>query len=188
MTRVVPNQEFCRGQASGRLLNGSYYSRHWSGVFLFGEGGFTADEQSRYQQMTRRMMPKRPILRNAVWAFFVGGAICEVGQVVQWFFVSHGMSEKEAASPTAVVMIGLGALFTGLGWYDRVVKRGGMGGSLPITGFANAMVAPAMEFKTEGLVMGVGARLFSVAGPVLVYGMTAAFVVGAIRYLLTGVA
>ena len=156
--------------------------------FFREEGVLAADEQSRYQQMTQHMMPKRPILKNLLWAFLVGGAICEVGQWVQWFFVSQGMSEKEAASPTAVVMIGLGALFTGLGWYDRVVKWGGMGGSLPITGFANAMVAPAMEFKTEGLVMGVGARLFSVAGPVLVYGMTAAFLVGAIRYVLTGTA
>ncbi len=111
-----------------------------------------------------------------------------MGQVIESGFMSTGMTAKMAASPTAVVLIGLGALFTGLGWYDRLVKLGGMGGSLPITGFANAMVAPAMEFKTEGLVMGIGAHLFSVAGPVLVWGMSAAFVVGALRYLLTGVA
>lgn len=103
-------------------------------------------------------------------------------------FMQQGMSAKEATSPTTVVMIGLGALLTGLGWYDRIVKRGGMGGSLPITGFANAMVAPAMEYRTEGLVLGVGAKLFTVAGPVLTYGLAAAFVVGLIRYLLTGVA
>ncbi|MCL5115668.1 MAG: SpoVA/SpoVAEb family sporulation membrane protein, partial [Firmicutes bacterium] len=129
-----------------------------------------------------------PIARNLMLAFLVGGLICVVGQVVQWFFMQQGMSSKAASSPTSVVMIGIGALLTGLGWYDRVVKWGGMGGSLPITGFANAMVAPAMEFKTEGLIMGIGARLFTIAGPVLVYGMAAAFVVSAIRYLLTGVA
>jgi stage V sporulation protein AC len=98
------------------------------------------------------------------------------------------MSVKQAASPTTVVLIGVGALLTGVGFYDRLVKRAGMGGTLPITGFANAMVAPAMEFRAEGLIMGVGARLFTVAGPVLAYGMAAAFVVSAVRYLVTGVA
>ncbi|NMP22428.1 stage V sporulation protein AC [Sulfobacillus harzensis] len=146
-------------------------------------------EKKQYQELTQRMMPKRPILRNVLWAFFVGGIISEVGQCVQWFFMHQAhLSAKAAGAPTSVVMIGVGALLTGLGWYDRVVKRGGMGGSLPITGFANAMVAPAMEYKTEGLVMGIGARLFTVAGPVLVYGMAAAFVVSGIRYLITGVA
>ncbi len=145
-------------------------------------------DKQQYQQMTQEMMPKRPVLRNAVIAFVVGGLICVVGQGVQGFFMHQGMTTKEASAPTAVVMIGLGALLTGLGWYDRIVKHSGMGGTLPITGFANAMVAPAMEFRTEGLVMGVGARLFTVAGPVLVYGMTAAMVVGALRWLITGVA
>jgi stage V sporulation protein AC len=143
----------------------------------------------QYRQLTQDRMPRRPLVRNLLWAFLVGGIICEVGQMVQWLWMTAGaMSSKAAAPPTSVVMIGLGSLFTGLGLYDRLVKRGGMGGTLPITGFANAIVAPAMEFKTEGLVMGVGARMFSVAGPVLVYGMAAAFVVGLVRYLLTGVA
>lgn len=145
-------------------------------------------EKTQYQHMTQAMMPKRPIVRNVVWAFVVGGIISEIGQGILWFFMKQGLSAQAAGAPTSIVLIGVGALLTGLGWYDRVVKRGGMGGSLPITGFANAMVAPAMEFKTEGLVMGIGARLFTVAGPVLVYGMTMAFLVSAIRYLLTGVA
>lgn len=145
-------------------------------------------KNSEYQQLTQSMMPKRPIMRNLLWAFMVGGLICLVGQGIEWFFMQHGMTAKEAASPTSVVLIGLGALLTGVGWYDRIVKRGGMGGSLPITGFANAMVAPAMEFRTEGLLMGIGARLFTIAGPVLVYGMTAAFVVASLRYFITGVA
>lgn len=145
-------------------------------------------EKSQYQQLTQDLMPKRPILRNMVWAFFIGGIICEAGQWVQWFFMKQGMTEKAAASPTSVVMIGLGALLTGLGIYDSIVRIGGMGGTLPITGFANAMVAPAMEFRSEGLIMGIGARLFTIAGPVLVYGMSAAFIVGAVRYLITGAA
>lgn len=145
-------------------------------------------ERKAYQQLTQQMMPKRPLGKNLVAAFIVGGIICEIGQVIQWAFMQLGMSSKAAATPTSIVLIGLGALLTGLGWYDRIVKRGGMGGSLPITGFANAMVAPAMEFRTEGLVMGIGARLFTIAGPVLVWGMAMAFVVSALRYLITGVA
>jgi stage V sporulation protein AC len=97
------------------------------------------------------------------------------------------MSLTKAAPPTTVVMIGIGALLTGLGWYDRVVRWGGMGGSLPVTGFANSMVAPAMEFRREGFVLGVGAKLFTVAGPVLAYGLLAAFVMGVFR-LITGLA
>jgi stage V sporulation protein AC len=145
-------------------------------------------EMKKYQNMAGRLRPGKPIVKNAVAAFFVGGLICSVGQGAQWFFMRHGMTPKEATSPTTVVMIGVGALLTGLGWYDRVVKVGGMGGSLPITGFSNAMVAPAMDSRTEGLVLGVGAKLFTVAGPVLTYGLAAAFVVGLLRYLITGVA
>lgn len=147
-----------------------------------------SQKMQEYQDMASQMRPRKPLLKNALWAFFVGGLISEVGQAVQWFFMQHGLSAKEATPPMTVVMIGLGALLTGLGWYDRVVKHGGMGGSLPITGFANAMVAPAMEFRTEGLVLGVGAKLFTVAGPVLAYGLAAAFVVGLLRLLITGVA
>lgn len=141
-----------------------------------------------YQELVKKKRPSKPILKNLIYAFFVGGAISLVGQGIQWGFMQYGMSAKDATSPTTVVLIGLGALFTGLGWYDQLVKRGGMGGTLPITGFANAMVAPAMEFRSEGLILGVGAKLFTVAGPVLVYGLSAAFVVGLIRFLITGVA
>jgi len=147
-----------------------------------------ASTHENYQQLVTRLKPKRPLWSNLLWAFIVGGIICILGQAVQTFFMHHGMTAKEAASPTSVVMIALGSLLTGLGWYDRVVKRGGMGGSLPITGFANAMVAPAMEFRTEGAIMGVGSRLFTIAGPVLAYGLLAAFLVSLVRYLLTGVA
>ncbi len=144
-------------------------------------------EMKQYQNMADQLRPGKPIVKNAVVAFFVGGTICLAGQGVQWFFMQHGMTPKEATSPTTVVMIGLGALLTGLGWYDLVVKYGGMGGSLPITGFSNAMVAPAMDARTEGFVLGVGAKLFTVAGPVVAYGLAAAFVVGLIRYLFMGV-
>lgn len=146
------------------------------------------DQIKAYQALVQKNQPKKPLLKNVVWAFLFGGMICVVGQCIQTAFMATGMTSKTATSPTTVVLIGLGALLTGLGVYDRVTKRGGMGATLPITGFANAMVAPAMEFRREGLVMGVGAKLFTVAGPVLVYGLSAAFVVGLIRLLVTGVA
>jgi stage V sporulation protein AC len=114
----------------------------------------------------------------------MGGVICIVGQLVTQFFLAHGFSIKKAPAPTSVIMIGLGALLTGLGWYDSVVAWAGMGGSLPITGFANTIVAPAMEYKREGFVLGVGAKMFTVAGPVLAYGLAAAFIVGFVRLIL----
>ena len=142
-------------------------------------------ELKRYQEYANRIRPRKTILNNAVWAFIVGGVISLFGQGLIAIFELFGFSAKSAAVPSSIVMVGIGALLTGLGWYDRIVKLGGMGGALPITGFSNAMVAPAMEYRSEGLVMGVGAKLFTVAGPVLVYGMAVAFLVGLIR-LLTG--
>jgi stage V sporulation protein AC len=140
-----------------------------------------------YQQLARKHHPPRPVAANAVRAFVAGGLASLAGQGVLELFHARGMSLTQAAGATTVAMIGVGALLTGLGWYDRVVRWGGMGGSLPVTGFANAMVAPAMEFRREGFVLGVGAKLFTVAGPVLAYGLLAAFVMGAVR-LATGLA
>lgn len=140
--------------------------------------------QEAYRELAERHRPPVPTWTNLWRAFLVGGLITVAGQGVMTFFEAQGFSAATAAAPTAVVMIGLGSLFTGLGWYDVLVKWGGMGGSLPITGFANSIVAPAMEYKREGPVMGVGAKMFTVAGPVLAYGLAAAFVVGAVRWLL----
>ncbi len=137
-----------------------------------------------YLALAARHRPPAPVWPNAVRAFVVGGAVCAVGQLITNFFVAHGQTAAKAASPTAVVMVGLGALFTGLGLYDRLVRSGGMGGALPISGFSNAMVAPAMEYRREGLVLGVGAKLFTVAGPVLAYGLGSAFLVGVVRLLV----
>jgi stage V sporulation protein AC len=141
-----------------------------------------SERVQRFQQYANQTRPKKTVATNLAWAFLVGGLISLFGQAVMWGFEQAGMSSKAAATPTSIVLVGLGALLTGLGWYDRIVKRGGMGGTLPITGFANAMVAPAMEYRSEGLVLGIGAKLFTVAGPVLVYGMAMAFIVGVVRY------
>jgi stage V sporulation protein AC len=144
-------------------------------------------DKKEYQKRARQVEPPRPIARNAFWAFLVGGTICLVGQIVQAVLLSTGFTEETVKAPTAIIMVFLGALFTAVGLYDRLTPLGGMGASLPITGFANAVVAPAIEFKNEGAVMGTGARIFQIAGPVIAYGLFAAFVIGILRYALRGV-
>lgn len=140
--------------------------------------------QQHYQKLVQAKKPPRPVLRNALAAFLIGGLICAVGQLVMNYFVSHGMPPKEAAGPTSGVMVFLGALLTGLGIYDQIGRVGGMGSALPITGFANSIVSPAMEFKREGFVLGVGARMFVIAGPVIVYGLVTSFFVGLIKMFI----
>ena len=130
--------------------------------------------------MVRKNKPKTPIWRNLFWAFVVGGIIATIGQSVMQWFVDQGMTPKDAAAPTAAVMVFLGSLLTGLGVYDNIARLGGMGAALPITGFANSIVAPAMEYRREGWVLGVGARMFSIAGPVIVYGVVTAVILAAI--------
>ncbi|MEG6585665.1 stage V sporulation protein AC [Dendrosporobacter sp. 1207_IL3150] len=139
--------------------------------------------QQAYAQKLSKVQPKPPLLKNIAWAFVVGGLICVVGQFIMDYFISIGMSKKEAAAPTSAVMVFLGAFFTGLGIYDELGKKAGAGSIVPITGFANSIVAPAMEFKREGYVFGVGAKMFVIAGPVLVYGMVTAFIVGLIYWM-----
>ncbi|MCL6581485.1 MAG: SpoVA/SpoVAEb family sporulation membrane protein, partial [Firmicutes bacterium] len=129
--------------------------------------------------MVARHAPRPPLLRNVLGAFFVGGAICAVGQVFLGLFLTRGLPLKEATTPASTIMIVLGALLTGLGVYDEVSKRGGMGAALPITGFANSIVAPAMEFRREGLVLGVGAWLFDVP----FRGSLGAFALGGLLFL-----
>ncbi|WP_422443851.1 stage V sporulation protein AC [Thermoanaerobacterium sp. DL9XJH110] len=141
-------------------------------------------EQQDYKNFVKQKRPKPPYLQNIIMAFLIGGLICVVGQLVMNFFISTGMSQKEAGAPTAAIMVFLGALLTGLGIYDKIGKRAGAGSIVPITGFANSIVAPAMEFKREGYVFGVAAKMFVVAGPVLVYGISSAVVIGLIYYLI----
>src|SRR5579875_2986495 len=115
-------------------------------------------EQARYRRLRQQEALAVPLVRNAVLAFLVGGAICAIGQVFFDFFLSRGMPPDQAGGFTSVIIVFLGALLTGLGVYDELVKVGGMGASLPISGFANSIVSPAMEFKREGWVLGVGAK------------------------------
>ncbi|MDF2565505.1 MAG: stage sporulation protein [Massilibacillus sp.] len=138
--------------------------------------------KKQYQDKVDKIIPKPPMMKNLLWAFFVGGTICVIGQFVQDYFMSMAIAKKDAAACTSVVMVFLGAFLTGIGIYDEIGKRGGAGSVVPITGFANSIVACAMEFKREGFVFGIGAKMFVIAGPVIVYGLVAAFVVGIIHW------
>jgi len=142
----------------------------------------TFNEQ--YQRMVDEIKPKPTLMKNLIWAFFIGGLICTIGQVFQNYFIGLSLTKKEAAAATSAVMIFLGAFFTGLGVYDELGQRAGAGSVVPITGFANSIVAPAMEFKREGYVFGIGAKMFVIAGPVIVYGLITAVVSGFIYWLL----
>ena len=143
----------------------------------------TQAEQQTYQEKYEQAKPKTPILKNIFWAFIVGGLICVLGQYIQNYFLSLGISKKDAAGPTSTVLIFLSALFTGFGIYDELGRKAGAGSIVPITGFANSIVAPAMEFKREGYVFGIGAKMFVIAGPVLVYGISTAVLIGFIYWL-----
>lgn len=138
-------------------------------------------EQQQYQQIAKKARPRPPVFLNCIKAFLAGGVICLVGQGVLNYFINIGVKPPDSGGPLAGVMVTLGALLTGIGVYDVIGKFGGMGSALPITGFANSIVSPAMEFKREGYVLGVGARMFQVAGPVIVYGLVTSVVVVLIK-------
>ena len=132
--------------------------------------------------MVDEVNPRPPLARNIFGAFAIGGLIAVLGQLFLNLFQSWGLNIREAGAAMSATLVFLSALFTGLGIYDEIAKFGGAGTIVPITGFANAMVAPAMEYRAEGLVLGVGARLFTVAGPVLVFGIVARWLIGLLYY------
>ena len=140
----------------------------------------TNQEYSRYVEQKAK---PPPIWKNLIWAFCTGGLICTGGQALLNLYRGCGLSEGDAGTAVSVTIIFLAALFTGLGLFDRLAKHAGAGTLVPITGFANAVVAPALEFRSEGLVMGVGARMFAIAGPVLAYGISAAVLYGLVLCL-----
>ena len=137
-----------------------------------------------YQRLVRERARPSPTGKNLVWAFLVGGGICTLGQGLLNGYQHLGLEQDQAATAVSVTLIFLAVLFTGLGWFDKLAKHAGAGTLVPITGFANAVAAPALEFRAEGLVTGVGAKLFAIAGPVLVYGISAGVVYGLILALL----
>jgi len=137
-----------------------------------------------YQKYADKKVTKPTYLRNIILAFIVGGIFCTIGQIILNYLTSKGLDEKMAAAGTSISMVFIGALLTGLGVYDKIGKIGGAGAAVPITGFANAIVSPAMEFKREGFIFGVASKMFVIAGPVLVYGIGSSIIVGIISLLL----
>lgn len=139
-----------------------------------------------YGKFADRKVPKPTYLKNMILAFIVGGSICTIGQFINNYLSSNGYNEELAGMGTSIAMVFLGALLTGLGIYDKIGKIGGAGAAVPITGFANSIVAPAMEYKREGFIFGVAAKMFIIAGPVLVYGIGSSVIVGLLSILFKG--
>ncbi len=138
----------------------------------------------RYKKMTQKASPNSPLWKDCLWAFGVGGAICLLGEVLRQTYLRYGCTLRDASCLASVTLICLSALATALGWYQKLASHAGAGTLVPITGFANAVVSPAIEFKSEGFITGVGAKMFIIAGPVLVYGMAASSLWGLIWYLI----
>ena len=136
-----------------------------------------------YKAYAQQHMPRSQASRNMLRAFVVGGLICCLGQVLMNIYLSLGADEKSAAAFESVSLVFIGALLTGLGLYDNIAKFAGAGTLVPITGFANSVVAPALEFKTEGLITGTAAKMFVISGPVIVYSIAASVVYGFILWL-----
>ncbi|NLP45428.1 MAG: stage V sporulation protein AC [Epulopiscium sp.] len=142
------------------------------------------DKKQQYQQRVEEISPKVNLLASSAKAFFVGGLICTFGQIITNVIKNMGYSSDEAAMITSITLVFIGALLTGVDIYDNIGKYAGAGSLIPITGFANSIVSSAMEFKKEGYIFGLGAKIFTIAGPVLVYGLLASMVVGLYHYLI----
>ena len=141
--------------------------------------------EKQYGALVARMAPKSPMWRDCLNAFWIGGLICVVGQIFTNCYGTWGLEKQNAGTAASMTLVALSALLTGLSVYDDIAKHAGAGTLVPITGFANAIAAPAVEFKTEGFVLGVGAKMFTIAGPVIVYGLAASVVYGFIYWLYT---
>lgn len=138
-----------------------------------------------YNNYVRSKAKPSPVWKDCVWAFCVGGGICAFGQALSALYKDWGASGEEAGTWVSVTLVLLASLLTGLGVFDDIAKRAGAGTLVPITGFSNAMVSPALEFKSEGLITGTAVKLFTIAGPVLVYGISASVVYGVIYWVCT---
>lgn len=137
-----------------------------------------------YQAYVHQLEKKSPCIKNMLCAFVVGGAICVLGQLIQNAYLALELDEDTAGTLTSVTLVFLSALFTGLSLYDDLAKHAGAGTLVPITGFANAVAAPAVEFRSEGFVTGTAAKMFTIAGPVIVYGLSASVIYGVIYWAL----
>lgn len=138
-----------------------------------------------YNDMSIKASPKSNSKVNVCVAFLVGGAICALGQIIMSVFMNNGMEKTDAGTWTSIILVGLSSVCTGLGWYERLAKHAGAGTLVPITGFSNAISSSAIEARSEGYVLGVGAKIFTIAGPVILYGCTASVIYGILYYIFT---
>ncbi len=141
--------------------------------------------EKQYDQFIRELSPRSPSWRDCIWAFCVGGAICTLGQVFINWYTSLGLEKTDASGAASMTLVAIAALLTGIGIFDDIAKHAGAGTLVPITGFANSIAAPAVEFQTEGFVLGTAAKMFTIAGPVIVYGVSASVVYGLIYWITT---
>ena len=141
--------------------------------------------EREYGKLVENMAPRSPIWRDCLNAFWVGGLICTLGQLMINGFSALGLEKADASAAASICLVALSALLTGLSVYDDIAKFAGAGTLVPITGFANSVAAPAIEFKTEGFILGVGAKIFQIAGPVIVYGVSASVIYGLIYWITT---
>lgn len=143
--------------------------------------------QQEYQDLAKRVEPKRPVLKNCLRAFLVGGTICLIGECFMQIFINYfGFTEKTAGNPTVAVLIIISVILTSFGIYDKMAQWAGAGSSVPVTGFANSLCSAAIEHRAEGLVLGVGGNMFKLAGSVIVYGTVSAFFVGLLHLIIKG--
>ena len=140
--------------------------------------------KEKFNNLANINQPKPNSLKNCIYAFLVGGLICDIGQFFNNIFLNFGVPSDQVGTYVSIVMVFIGAFLTGIGVYDKIANFAGAGTVVPITGFANSIVAPAIEFKNEGYILGIGAKMFTIAGPVLVYGISSSFIVGLLYFLL----
>lgn len=141
--------------------------------------------EKQYSRLVSEMAPKSPMWKDCFNAFWIGGLICALGQWILNGYTALGLDKENAGTATSMTLVAISALLTGLSLYDDIAKHAGAGTLVPVTGFANSIAAPAVEFKTEGFVLGVGAKMFTIAGPVIVYGVSASVVYGFVYWLMT---
>ena len=143
------------------------------------------ESNQKYSEYVNKKSPNSPILKNCLNSFWVGGLICSIGQIIFDFCKFKGLETTSSYTVVSIILIGISAFLTGLNLFNRIGKFAGAGSLIPITGFSNSIVSPAIEYKSEGYVMGVGAKMFTVAGPVLVYGISASVLIGIIATLMS---
>ena len=159
----------------------------WEYLIINGQtipGGINMTERE-YGKLVKEISPNSPMWKDCLGAFVIGGLICTIGQLIMNGYVALDLSKENAGTLTSMTLVAISAFLTGLSLYDNIAKHAGAGTLVPITGFANSIAAPAVEFKTEGFILGVGAKMFTIAGPVIVYGVSASVVYGLIYWITT---